>query len=411
MKKCINRRCSFPLEDNFKFCPICGKEQERKKEVKRRRAKGTGSIYYRKDKKAKPWCASLNAGRKTEYIGCFATRAEAEQAILNYQPGQKNAVTLEKLYHQWTDTKPYLKLSESSKQGYTAAFTKLRNLYSKPFNSLKTSDFQAVIDYYENPHHEEGKDGAYKYINKNGKVTLTPKGGKKKICDGLGFSALHNIKCLVSKLCQFAMKDDLINKNYGKLLDLPSPEETKATRFTDTQLETIRQNIGVVPYCDYIYTLCYLNFRISEFLELTAKNYHVSHSKDTGQDIPYLVGGKKTEAGRDRTIPIHPNVQEIVKNCLDRRGETIFCRADGTPMDKDYFNKYCFKPAMEQLGFDGMDLTPHSCRRTFSTRMSAAGARDEDIAALMGHSDFEVDKKHYINQELKTLYAAVQKMA
>ena len=409
MKKCINRRCNFPLDDRFRFCPICGKPQERKQEVKRRRAKGTGSIYFRKDKKKKPWCASINCDRKTEYIGCFETRADAERAIQNYTPGQKNVVTLEALYSRWIDSKPYQRLSDSSKSGYSAAWIKLRYLYKKPFKDLKTSDFQAVIDYYENPHHEEGKDGAYKYIGKDGKVTLTP-GGEKKMCDGLGFSALHNIKCLVSKLCQFAMKDDLVDKNYGKLLDLPSPEETAATRFTDVQLETIRQNVGKVPYCDYIYALCYLNFRISEFLELAPASYQVFHSDETG-DIPYVTGGNKTEAGRDRNIPIHPNVQHIVERCARRGCETIFAREDGTPMDKDYFNKYCFKPAMEALGFSDMGFTPHSCRRTFSTRASAAGVREEDITALMGHADYAVDKKNYINQELKTLYAAVKKIA
>lgn len=57
------------------------------------------------------------------------------------------------------------------------------------------------------------------------------------------------------------------------------------------------------------------------------------------------------------------------------------------------------------------DLTPHSCRRTFSTRMSAAGARQEDIITLMGHTNFDVDINHYINQEADTLYKAILKMA
>ena len=79
-------------------------------------------------------------------------------------------------------------------------------------------------------------------------------------------------------------------------------------------------------------------------------------------------------------------------------------------MNKDIFRRQYFYPAMDQLGF-GRTYTPHSCRRTFSTRMSAAGARAEDIIALMGHTDFEVDKKHYIKQEIQTLYDAVKKMA
>ncbi|MFR3075617.1 MAG: tyrosine-type recombinase/integrase [Lachnospiraceae bacterium] len=47
------------------------------------------------------------------------------------------------------------------------------------------------------------------------------------------------------------------------------------------------------------------------------------------------------------------------------------------------------------------ELTPHSCRRTFSTRLSASGASETDLIALMGHTSIEVDRKHYINQEVK----------
>ena len=79
-------------------------------------------------------------------------------------------------------------------------------------------------------------------------------------------------------------------------------------------------------------------------------------------------------------------------------------------MTSDQFRRKYFYPAITALGLPD-DLTPHSCRRTFSTRMSAAGARQEDIIALMGHTDFEVDIKHYINQEAKTLYNAITKMA
>ena len=30
-------------------------------------------------------------------------------------------------------------------------------------------------------------------------------------------------------------------------------------------VELIRQNIGKVPYADYVYIMCYLNFRVTEF--------------------------------------------------------------------------------------------------------------------------------------------------
>lgn len=165
-----------------------------------------------------------------------------------------------------------------------------------------------------------------------------------------------------------------------------------------------------MPYADYIYIMCYLNFSVSEFLSLATEQYHVSE-----QGIPYFVAGIKSEAGKNRIVPIHPKILKMVENCIKNNGETIFCRIHagseiGKSMIKDYFLKYAFRPAMQAMGL-GDEFTPHSCRRTFSTRMSAAGARAEDIIALMGHTDYKVDIDHYIIQEVDTLYNAIKLLA
>lgn len=405
MKKCINKRCNRDLQDDFAYCPWCGKPQS-SKQIERRRTKGTGSIYFRKDKKTNPYAASSSITGKRVYLGCFETKKEAAKALQEYEfnPVSCFNITLEQLHEKWIKTKAYGKLSKSSQQGYNSAWIKLEPLYKRKFRDLRTSDYQFIIDYYEAPHHEVGAGGKLKYLDDKGKGTYKVT-NKPKMCDGLGYSALHNLKCLLTVLYSFALKEDIVNKNYASYIELPEKEEVNATRFTDVQLELIRQKIDTVPYADYIFAMCYLNFRVSEFLELTSEQYKVSEN-----DIPYLVGGKKTDAGKDRIVPIHPKIQDIVKKCVDKGGETIFCRPDGSAMNKDYFRKYCFYPAMDKLGFDH-SYTPHSCRRTFSTRMSAAGARQEDIIALMGHTDYKVDIDHYIVQEVDTLYNAIKRMA
>ncbi|MGO5087501.1 tyrosine-type recombinase/integrase [Oscillospiraceae bacterium LCP25S3_F9] len=38
------------------------------------------------------------------------------------------------------------------------------------------------------------------------------------------------------------------------------------------------------------------------------------------------------------------------------------------------------------------ELTPHICRRTFSTRLSASGASETDLIALMGHTSITSKK-------------------
>lgn len=411
MKKCINKRCNRELQDDFIFCPYCGKNQTSSKQKVRRRTKGTGSIYLRKDNKSKPYAAASSVTGKQVYLGAFATKREAENALKDYEYNPVNGfnMTLEQLHEKWIKTKAYQKLGNSVKSNYASAYIKLKPLYKRKFRDLRTSDYQYIVDYYDNPHHEVGAGGKLKYLDKNGKgtykITNTP-----KICEGLGYSALHKVKCLLTTLYTFAMKEDIVNKDYATFIELPEQEETTATRFTEVQLELIKQNVGKVPYMDYIYIMCYVNFRVSEFLELTPDRYKIT---DSG--IHYFVGGKKTDAGKDRIVPIHPKIQQLVQKCIENGGETIFCRIHegsetGKAMNKDYFLKYCFRPAMQAIGL-GDEYTPHSCRRTFSTRMSAAGAREEDIIALMGHTDYKVDIDHYIIQEVDTLYNAIKLLA
>ena len=409
MKKCINRRCNRELQDDYIYCPYCGKNQSDNKPKNRRRTKGTGSIYIRKDNKSKPYAAASSVTGKQVYLGSFATKKEAANALQEYEynPVSCYNITLEQLHSKWLKTKAYDKLGKSVKSNYAAAWIKLEPLYKRKFRDLRTSDYQYIIDYYDNPHHEVGAGGKLKYLDNKGKGTYKVT-GTPKFCAGLGYSALHKVKCLLTTLYTFAMKEDIVNKDYATFIELPEKEETTATRFTEVQLELIKQNVGKVPYMDYIYIMCYVNFRVSEFLELTPDRYKVT---DSG--IHYFVGGKKTDAGKDRIVPIHPKIQKLVQNCIENAGETIFCRTHsdfGKAMNKDYFLKYCFRPALQTIGL-GDEYTPHSCRRTFSTRMSAAGARQEDIIALMGHTDYKVDIDHYIIQEVDTLYNAIKLLA
>ncbi|MCD8308604.1 MAG: site-specific integrase [Clostridia bacterium] len=405
MKKCINKRCSRELPDDFLYCPHCGKSQSdtAKKAVKR--PNGTGSIYFRKDNKTNPWAAASSVSGKQVYLGSFTTRTEAVRALQEYEycPSVSINITFDKLHEKWQST-TYKSLGKSAQENYNAAYIKLSPLYSRKFRDIRTGDMQAIIDYYDAPHHEQGVGGKLKYLDDKGRgtynVTNTP-----KICEGLKFSALHKVKCLLTSMYAYAMKNDIVNKNYAAFVELPPKNETSKSRFTDVQLEKVRQIVGIVPYADYILAMCYLNFRVSEFLELTIDNYHESNS-----GIPCFIGGKKTDAGTNRLVPIHPKIRQIVIDNLEKGGETVFCGVDGKALTPDYFRKYCFYPAIASMDLPN-DLTPHSCRRTFSTRMSAAGARQEDIIALMGHTNFAVDIDHYINQEVGTLYNAITKMA
>lgn len=65
---------------------------------------------------------------------------------------------------------------------------------------------------------------------------------------------------------------------------------------------------------------------------------------------------------------------------------------------------------MASLGLSG-ELTPHSARHTFGTKMAAAGAWPEDIQRILGHADYSMTANTYITQDVTTLKSAVELLA
>ena len=72
--ECI--KCKQPLQDDFLYCPYCGKKQASERKHKKR-ANNTGSIYKRPGNRTNPWQVKKN----NVYIGTYPTRAEAQKAL------------------------------------------------------------------------------------------------------------------------------------------------------------------------------------------------------------------------------------------------------------------------------------------------------------------------------------------
>lgn len=82
--KCI--RCHVNIPDKALFCPWCGKQQDETSapvhRKKRRRPKGSGSVYKLKGARARPYVAVTG---KKEVLGTYGTSGEAVQALDAYQ--------------------------------------------------------------------------------------------------------------------------------------------------------------------------------------------------------------------------------------------------------------------------------------------------------------------------------------
>ena len=360
-----------------------------------KRENGTGSVYKRRDLKRRPWVAAAPAeiirnedaakvNARQMIIGHYATAQEAKDALEEYRrnPTTKYNITLEELREEWKEIS-YRSISKQTKDNYDACWLKLEPLYQCRFRDIRTAQMQAILDIYSRP-----RQGT----NRNGKPVELP---------AMSHSTLSKIKALLTQLYDYAMQNDIVSRNYARFLVLPRHEKVSKDCFSDLELEKIKKAAGTVPFADVILMMCYTGFRVSEFLELTPFSYD--------HDLNVLKGGKKTDAGKDRVVPVHSIIKPYLDMWAGKNGKAIICTDDGNPYTPDKFRRKCYYPALEAIGV--RRLSPHATRHTFATRLSAAGARAEDIQTLAGHEDYEMTANTYIHQDVETLRTAIEKLS
>lgn len=102
-----------------------------------------------------------------------------------------------------------------------------------------------------------------------------------------------------------------------------------------------------------------------------------------------------SKRGRTVRVPIHPELAEILA-AAPHDAVTIAATLRGTPWTSDGFNTQ-FQRLRNRLEKDGVvdkGLTIHGLRHTLATRLKEAGARDEDIADILGQASLQM-ARHY----------------
>ena len=349
-----------------------------------KRENGSGSIVRRKLAGGVKYVAYAPAtytedatGRVHKHqqkLGSFARKSEARAALDEYlkHPSSKYNFTLRNLYEEWKAI-AFADIAKQTKTNYTTCWAKIEQCPSpqiadKLIREITTADMRRVLDHY---------------------------------AQCLSKSYITKLKALLTQLYDYALENNIVDRNYASLVKLPKMEGAKARAFTDLEFAKLEKGWKTVPGGDACYALCYTGFRVTEFCELTMFSYDPKEKT--------LTGGLKTDAGRDCIVPVHPKILPIVESWRSASDGPLYPRKDGRPHTKDSFMRQVWRPCMDALGLP-TDLTPHSARHTCATRLSAAGVSPEDIQKIMGHSDYSVTANTYINQDVSTLRAAMEKI-
>ncbi|GHV33063.1 hypothetical protein FACS18949_06050 [Clostridia bacterium] len=173
---------------------------------------------------------------------------------------------------------------------------------------------------------------------------------------GKSMTDCYKDKALMSQLMDYAVQNDIIDRNYASFVRLPRMEQVKKDAFNDIEVAKIKKAASAtVPYADLALIMCYTGFRIGEFLTLTQFSYDAA--------ARVFTGGSKTEAGRDRVVPIHSDIAQYVDNWVNRGGDVIFCRPNGKKWSDKHFRDSVWYPTLECVGV--RRLTPHATRHPY----------------------------------------------
>jgi len=355
-----------------------------------RRTSGSGSVYKMPGRRRNPWVARVTTGwtrtiakkgkRKGqeiqrqlfEIVGYYKTKQEGLDALIAYRsnpPGPKDNSTLSEVYADWSAYK-FEEIGQSTINNYKAAWKHMAPLKDMRFRDIVASHWRKIL--------KDCKEA------------------------GLGQSSLTKVHTLASMLYDHAIADNIVDRNYIKAVKLPKFDKVEKNRFTDIEVKRIEDAAARgTPWADVILMLIYTGFRISEFLALTR------FSVDLETQI--ITGGQKTEAGTGRLVPIHPKILEYVIRWLDRKGDRLICKEDGSGWTSDNFRKKYYWPALKNI--KGVrPLPPHSCRHTCATMLAEAGVDPLYIKEILGHTQYAFTADNYTHPSTDKLREAISKM-
>lgn len=340
-----------------------------------RNPNGYGSVYKLSGKRRKPWAVvktvSLAAGKQERaLLGTFATRAEANEFLVKFNRNPYDLRTKDmsflEVYNAYYEYQKK-KVKKGTLTNYKSSINFFEAIHNIPFRELKLYDFQKIFD--------------------NSK---------------LAYRSLSIRKIFASSIYEFAIKRELIDKNVATNIEINKKNEVVLIRiiFSTEEIERLwklfatMDNNSEKQTIACLLVMIYTSLRIGELLELKKENI------DLISDIKTInVVKSKTKAGI-RIIPLHdkiiPVIEELSKN------KSMFLINSPRNLSYNYNNwlNLSFKPLLKKLN---MAHTPHDCRHTFVTMMTAAGADSVALRQIVGHSGKDITEKVYTHLPLEVL--------
>ena len=352
------RKCREEIPEESKYCMYCGAKQVQEKRKALKRANGTGTVYKLSGRRKRPWAAA-KSGVVIGYYEKKTDALEALERLTGKDISERYNMTFSDVFEDWK-AEHYREIGEKGVESYNRAFDVFSPLHDKKFRGLKTSDFQQVID---------------QHMSK-------------------AYSTLSKYKQLVTQMSDWAVREEIITTNLAKYIKLKENKKKEKEIFSDADISKLEADGSEAA--KIVLMLIYTGMRIGELFSLPLENYHET----------YVIGGEKTEAGRNRIIPIRPEGRPYFSY--------FAAQADGPLLLSGYsgqkvianFRRRDYYPLLEKLEIERK--TPHATRHTYASRARKSGMRPEILQKILGHANYSTTANVYLHADINELIDAVE---
>lgn len=318
---------------------------------------GYGSVSKLAGKRRKPYAARITVewtpeGKQVKkYLGYYRTRQEAMKALSDYAQNPfdlaAHDITFAELYDRWAKVKFK---GEKIPFQYTSAYQNAKPLHDMTFADIRKRHIQGVIDTLEK-----------------------------------GFVTARRIKTLCTQMSKYAIDQELITTNYAALVELPKHVQSDIHKpFTKEELGQLWE-MKDDPIARIALILCYTGMRPTELLEVKKENVKL--------DERYLIGGVKTEAGKNRAIPISEKILSLM---------VLFLAEDRMTYDTLLY-KWKRKNILSSH-------LPHDGRHTCATLMDDADIPLKIRQQILGHTSKDITNRVYTHKTIQQLVDAINRI-
>lgn len=331
-------------------------------------------------KRRRPWAIRIWDGVKIKdnglvvpqykYVGYYEKRADALRDLEKYngspvelakEKEQTKKHKFSEIYEMWTDelgrrSKP---LSSQSFYSYNAAYNNLSPLHNMIFENLTLEDLESAA--LENSHKS--------------------------------LSSITNIKIVLKGMYKTAMRHKFVTEDLSKLMILEHTNDNARPHniFTDDEIKVLWSHKDNY-YARLLLILIYTGMRIRECLAVKTESVNLEEH--------YFIAGLKTEAGKNRMIPISDKILPL----LDLSGKYLIMK-DGKKLT---YNRASDDVAMYLKSLN-MGHTFHDTRHTCATLMERANISELHRKLILGHKSSDITDR-YTHVSIEQLVTDINKI-